>query len=302
MKMLATALLFFAAGAAALAADAPAPATPQAAVDELLAADRAFSAASAKTDVVSGLAPMFAENIHMSMPGAPFAVGREAATAGLRANPENAKSKLEWTPARGGVSADGRHGFTFGHMTLHKPDGTAAPGKYLSYWIKSPEGWRVVAYRRRPAPAGTPTAAMPPALPPAHAAGTTDAETLAEYERSLDAAERSFSDEAQKIGLGPAFAKYGTSDAVNMGGAEDAGFVVGSEAIGKLVSAGGPATGSAVSWAPEKVFVAASGDLGVTIGTIRENEPAAGEAAKSFPFFTVWRRDSPAEPWRYIAE
>ena len=40
-----------------------AAATPQSVVDELLAADRAFSAASAKTDLVSGLTAMFAEDV-----------------------------------------------------------------------------------------------------------------------------------------------------------------------------------------------------------------------------------------------
>jgi hypothetical protein len=45
-----------------------------------------------------------------------------------------------------------------------------------------------------------------------------------------------------------------------------------------------------------------SGDLAVTIGIIRLNTPpAAGEPA-AFPFFTVWQRASPAEPWRYVAE
>lgn len=41
-------------------------ATPREAVDELLAADRAFSAASARTDAVSGLSAMFADDIMMT--------------------------------------------------------------------------------------------------------------------------------------------------------------------------------------------------------------------------------------------
>ena len=43
---------------------------------------------------------------------------------GARGHPDNANRPLEWTPIRGGVSADGQHGFTVGYMTLHRPDGT----------------------------------------------------------------------------------------------------------------------------------------------------------------------------------
>ena len=49
-------------------------------------------------------------------------------------------------------------------------------------------------------------------------------------------------------------------------------------------------------------FVASSGDLGVSIGTIHPNHPDANGQSNSFPFFTVWRRDGPNAPWRYIAE
>ena len=54
---------------------------------------------------------------------------------------------------------------------------------------------------------------------------------------------------------------------------------------------------SASDWAPDRVIVASSGDLGVTIGMIHRNDKSA-----SFPFFTIWRRGSPMESWKYIAE
>jgi hypothetical protein len=79
-------------------------------------------------------------------------------------------------------------------------------------------------------------------------------------------------------------------------------FVLGAEAIGRAVSVGSPPTGSQVSWAPDRVIVASSGDLGVTVGTIRPNAPAAGAAAAGIPFFTIWRRANSSAPWRYVAE
>jgi ketosteroid isomerase-like protein len=280
------------------------PPTPQSIADGLLAADRAFSAASAKTNVVAGLSALFARDVMMPVPGNRFATSAAAATAALRGNPDNARSRIEWTPVRAGIAADGLHGFTFGYMALRQPNGVEVPQKYVAYWIKEPRGWRVAAYKRRPRPAGPVSMAlMPPALPAAIVTTRPDAATLARYHESLDQTERAFSTEAQRIGLGPAFAKYGSEDAVNMGGPEDAAFVVGPEAIARSVSAGGPPTGSEVSWLPDKVIVASSGDVGVTFGMIRPNATGPdGKPLGGTPFFTIWRRASLSQPWRYIAE
>jgi ketosteroid isomerase-like protein len=282
-----------------LAAAAP---SPQSAVDGLLAADRAFAAASAKTDLVSGLTAMFADDVVIPMPPGQFVDGRPAVAAALRANADNLTSRTEWTPLRGGVSADGAHGFTFGYMTIHRQDGSDLPLKYLSYWIKRPEGWRVVAFKRNRA-GGAPASPAPiaPALPERLVEPTKDAKRLADARAGLDAAERAFSRDAQTMGLGRAFAQYGSADAINLGRPDEPGFVTGSENIGRLVSQGVPEGTSPVSWAPERVIVASSGDLGVTIGWIVPNTPAPDRPVKN-PFFTIWRRASASAPWRYVAE
>lgn len=279
---------------AALLVTAP-PLSP---IDELLSADRAFSAASAKTDVITGLSAMFAADISMPAPPGKMYRGAAAVVAALQANPDNAKSTIEWAPIRGGISADGLHGFTFGYMTLTQPDGKTAGLKYLAYWVKGPDGWRVAAYRRGPRAEGAVSLELlPPALPPAQVRPTTDPSTLDRHRASIDRIERDFSAESQRIGLGAAFEKYGSSDAMNMGGPGSPSFVFGSAEIGKLLSGGKLDDPSPVNWAPDQVIVASSGDLGVTIGTIHRNDKSA-----SFPFFTVWRRASPTDPWRYIAE
>ena len=279
-----------------------AAASPQSAVDELLAADRAFSAASAKTDLVSGLTAMFADDVVIPMPPGQFVDGRTAVATALRANADNLTSRTEWTPVRGGISADGQHGFTFGYMTIHRQDGSDLPLKYLSYWLKRREGWRVVAFKRTRASAAT-AAAPPvaPAIPDRLVEPTTDAKRLAEAKASLDKAERAFSSDAQKSGIGRAFAQYGSTDAINLGRPDEPGVVTGSENIGRLVAQGVPEGTSPVSWAPERVIVASSGDLGVTIGWIVPNTPSPDRPVKN-PFFTVWRRASPSAPWRYVAE
>jgi ketosteroid isomerase-like protein len=297
--------------------------SPQAAFDALLAADQAFSRASMGTDLVSGLSAMFAADVMMPVPGNRFAVGAAEASQALRSNPDNLKSQIAWKPIRGGISADGQQGFTMGLMTLYKPDKTTTPQKYLAYWMKQKgeqngeqkselaSSWRVIAYRRVPivpsvsiAEGAAPTAQMTQLLPAQMLSPAPANANKAALETSLGDAERAFSRDAQIIGIGPAFVKYGSMDAAHLGGRQDAGFITGPDAISRAVAADAPPTGSPVSWAPDRrVIVAASGDLGVTIGIITSNTPDAnGMPPASFPFFTVWRRENASAPWRYVAE
>ena len=292
-------VLWLAAAVTAGAAD-----SPRDAMNALFAADRAFAAAAAKTDVVAGLTAMLAPDVVMPTPDAAFARGPEAVAAALRTNPDNDGARVTWSPAGGGLSADGTHGYTFGVMTLTKRDGTAVPVKYLAYWVKRGEGWRVQVYKRGRAQAAPDAPiTVPPVLPAALTAPST-ATAPPEAVASLEEAERAFSRDAQTMGLGPAFAKYGSPDAMNLGGPVP-GFTLGNEAIARQVGEGAEGTGgskSPVTWGPDQVIVAPSGDLGVSIGMIVTNaEPPPGRP-KAVPFFTIWRRAAPGAPWRYVAE
>jgi ketosteroid isomerase-like protein len=296
-------------GLAAAACSPPPPGdagpqrTAESVVTDLLAADRAFARASAQSDVVSGLSAMFADDVTIPFPERGFVHGRDAAVEALRSNPDNANSTFDWSPIRGGVSADGQHGFTFGCMTMRGPGAATQPHKYLAYWIKGAAGWRVAVARWRPSAEGNCTpASMPPALPARMVPVNPDAAEVAAFARSLADAERAFSDEAQRIGLSAAFARHGSPDAVNMGPATDPGFVVGADAIGRAVGGSGPTDSSPVEWSADRVLVASSGDLGVTIGMIRIHAPTGEAAPPPIPFFTIWRRSSTTEPWRYVAE
>ncbi|HET9425867.1 MAG TPA: DUF4440 domain-containing protein [Gemmatimonadaceae bacterium] len=270
-------------------------------VDALLAADRAYAAAAAKTDLVSGLTAMFSAKVIMPVPGpdARFAEGIGQVTEALRANPANAQARAEWTPVRAGISADGQHGFTFGYMTVRRPDGTESPAKYLAYWVREKGEWKVAVYRRSGRPAGQVAATMmSPSLPEKMVAASGDSTRIAAFARSIAEAEQAFSDEAAVIGLGPAFEKYGRADAMNMG--REAAFTIGNVAIAKGVGGAAPTSPSPLVWKSDyRVLVASSGDLGVSIGFIRQK---ADPKSPPFPFFTIWRRDSVSAPWRYIAE
>ena len=271
----------------------------QAGVEALLAADRAFSARAAEAaSAADGFAPMFDAGVVMPAGGRQV-IGREAVIAAFRDSPAFREGRVSWTPVRGGISADGTHGFSYGYLTLSGGDPARRNRKYLAYWVRQPEGWRVAAYRQIPRPAGdVPLDLLPPSLPGFAAAPSDDAAAIAAHQNSLAAAEQAFSDRAQRVGLRAAFREYGREDAMNM--YEGAAFRVGLDAI----TAGFPEgeTASPLSWSTERALVASSGDLGVSIGTIRANGPVPQGQPAAFPFFTIWRRDRPDAPWRYVAE
>ena len=137
------------------------------AAEDLAETDRAFSTVGARANIADSIGAMLMDNAVMPTPKLDFAIGRSAIVAALKANPANAAARAEWEPVRVGVSADRTQGFTFGFMTIHetgKPDRRA---KYLSYWVRRPEGWRVAFYKRAASPEGSVTARLDPALPPA---------------------------------------------------------------------------------------------------------------------------------------
>lgn len=277
-------------------------ATPQQVSDELLSADRAFSEASAKTDLITGISAMFAADVAMPAPtGALY--GAQKAIEALRGNPANAGAKATWTPARVGISGDGRHGYTAGFMVVTRADGSVQHAKYMAYWEKQAAGWRALAYKRAPAQVAAPPIPLGRVLPSKITASTADAEMIERSRESLAEAERSFSRDAQTMGIGAAFKQYGSPDAANFGGPDTPTFVFGNEAIGAQVGQGSPTNSSPVNWGPEKTLIAASGDFGVTIGYIVRNSPGPdGKVPPGQPFFTIWKRESLTAPWRYIAE
>lgn len=233
-----------------------------------------------------------------------FAKTKSEAVQALVGGPFAANQSLAWQPIRAGVSADGTRGFSAGYQTIKNSEGQVTRGKYLAFWKSNDGAWNVYAYRVIPAPSGTPPITRWPNW--ASADKSVLASDQSEHAATLRAAEQAFSDRAQIIRLGPAFAEFGQEDSLNLGGPADIGIVKGSKAIGALVGAGEPAEGSSVYWAADAaVDVADSGDLGVTFGFIRIHPGPDGDGNKvppPIPFFTVWARADAAQGWRYIAE
>ena len=273
--------------------------SPQALADDLLSADRAFAAAAADKPAADAVAAMLdGDPVMFIVPQPPLARGRAEAVELLAKAFGGGPSTLGWTPIRAGVSADGTQGFTYGFATRTAKDKPPVLGKYLSYWIKRPEGWRIAAYKLVPREAGdVPTDIRQAALPERIVAPNVDAAAITAYRDELDKTERAFSDESQVDGLGAAFRKYGSADAMNVGGG--ANFTYGNDAI---ATGFGTDKGSPLRWAPDGVLVASSGDLGITFGYLQRNGAVPPGRLAKIPWFTVWRRVSPQVPWRYVAE
>jgi ketosteroid isomerase-like protein len=267
------------------------------AIDSLLATDRSFGRGSAAQPGLAALSDMFDDNVVIfAVPIPGFATGKAEAAAALEKAIGVQRASTEWTPIRAGVSADGTHGFTFGYMTTRADGKPPSLAKYVSYWVKTPRGWRVRLFKRVPRPEGEVSLdPMPPSLP-AKAVRAQGPGQSARFRQSLREREQAFSDAAQKIGLSAAFAQFGAADSANVGG--DAAFVVGASEIAKIL----PAT-SPLRWSADQgVLVAPSGDLGVTWGYLHRNAPTPPGRLAQIPFFTIWRRASVRDPWHYVAE
>jgi ketosteroid isomerase-like protein len=269
------------------AAPSSAEQSAEAAVEALLAVDRAHAARARRTGR-AGLLEMFDDDVIMPSPAGVIVMGKPAVAALLG---PGTSGGLSWAPVRGGISADGRQGFTLGYMDETRPDGATRALKYISYWRRGDGGWRVVAFKRTDHPTGARSGAMPPSLPQG---GRIRTGGMAAEQRALIAREQAFSDAAGRMGLGRAFAAFGREDAVNMG--RTAAFTVGAAAIGRDLDAG---RAPDLAWSAEGAMVAESGDLGLTWGHIRLSGASGGE--RKVPYFTVWRRTGEGE-WRYIAE
>ena len=273
------------------------PRTPEAALAELMNADRTFGFLG---EVTGAMAP----EVTVPMPGRGLVEGLVAVRAEWMRDTLDGRATVKWSPIGGGLSADGLHGFTYGYSTARRSDGTAVAGKYLAYWVKDARGWRMMAYRRiRRAAGAIDSTARPTVRPAALVPPVTDAAVVERHRASLLFAERAFARESQIIGLQAGFATFGDPRAINLGGPATAGFTVGNTAIAALVSDGSTEARSPVDWWPERALVASSGDLGITFGYITPNgAAAAGQAKPRIPFFTIWHRASPDAPWRYVAE
>jgi len=242
----------------------------------LLAADRAHARA---TDFLSA----FTDDATYLHPGARLVHGKDSIRAVLAAEPE--AGPATWTPAFADVSDDGTLGYTYGWTQLGDQR-----GKYLACWRRRAEGpWRVSAYARTklgPMAAGSAGTSPSGLLPRPPVRGHADSHELL-------AADSAFAALSVAQGARAAFLSFAADDAVLLGPGA-APMTHGREAIGGAF-AGFPAD-AMLEWAPVGADIAASGDLGCTVG-----EAAVRARGTYSKYLTIWKRQSDGA-WKFVAD
>ena len=117
----------------------------------------------------------------------------------------------------------------------------------------------------------------------------------------LKRVDEEFSAAAQKLGVGEAFLRYASAEAVML--PENQNAVKGLDGI-RQQFAGFPA-GATLEWKPFYADVAASGDLGYTLGTFELRGAPAGEgrpaAVRYGKYCSVWKRQADGS-WKWVVD
>jgi len=248
---------------------------------------------------------LLAENVVYLRAGAPAAFGLAATRALLDAGGrgEPAATRLYWQPLGGGVSGDLRAAYTFGVAVQAAAAAPPRFGRYIAFWERQRNGpWRITAYTevngpvspasREPAARNSDGDVAPSERPPAASAA------IAEERSRLRAADSSFSDLSYRMGVAYAFANTVAPDGVVFG---DPQLVIGARAIEDYF--GAHAGQSSLVWQPVFAWVAASRDLGFTIGESTSTGLGASGAAvqRMGKYLTVWKRQSDGT-WKFVVD
>jgi ketosteroid isomerase-like protein len=272
----------------------------QAAHDELLRADLARADSVSRHGMPDGLAANLTEDVVYLRGELPILRGRAAVRAIAAAESIATPYAVRWQPVRAEASRDGKSGYSYGY-TIVSAAANGTPSirvdRYIAFWRQLPVGWRIAAYAETygapPPPLSMPETAAPAVLPDvAMSPGSGALEAI----RSADV---EFSNAAAKFGTGVAFGRYAAADAQMFSGPGE--FITGPHAISE--SFGPPTEKNTLVWHPVHGEVAASGDLGFTVGNavftgVREDGAKIERLSK---YLTVWKKQRDGS-WRYVVD
>lgn len=276
------------------------PPEAEAAHDALLNADIARADAVRRAGLAEGFAAALADDAVYLHGGIPILRGREVVKAVIAADSGGYGSAVRWQPVRAEVSRDRASGFTYGYAFVGREAGrepTLRVDRYIAFWRKGNDGWRVVAYAETygapPAPLTVPSTAMDGVL-----ADVAMSPTRAPVDR-LRAADVAFSHDADRLGAGEAFGRYAAADAQIFSAAGE--FITGPEAI--TASFGPSAGNSSFTWQPILAEMSAAGDMGFTVGnaTVTVEREDGNAVVRYSKYLTVWKRQRDGA-WKYVVD
>lgn len=271
--------------------------------DSLFSIDQSRTDSVAARGFVAGTVSLLAENVLYLRAGAPVAFGLTATRTLLGAGADPPATRLFWQPLGGGVSGDLRAAYTFGVAVRAAASAPPQFGRYIAFWERQRNGpWRITAYTevngpvspasREPAARNSDGDVAPNETPRAASAA------IAEERSRLRGADSSFSDLSYRMGVAYAFANTVAPDGVVFG---DPQLVIGARAIEEYLGARNGQ--SSLVWQPVFAWVAASRDLGFTIGESTSTGLGASGAAvqRMGKYLTVWKRQSDGT-WKYVVD
>jgi ketosteroid isomerase-like protein len=243
---------------------------------------------------IDGALALLHDDVIYLRAGVPAIYGREAVRLLFAATP--ATRGQTWQALGGDVSRDLRGGYTYG-IAAHSAGASAVRlDRYVAYWTRERgEPWRIIAYSEVNGPLGAEVSfsasqLAPPTTPPPRA--------IAGAVSEVRAADSLFSDLADRLGTGFAFANTVAPDGVLFGPTH---LVIGPKAVDEFFRAQPP--GSSLTWRPVYASVAGSRDLGFTIGeSIRTLRGPSGAAVQRFgKYLTVWQKQSDGS-WKFVVD
>jgi ketosteroid isomerase-like protein len=258
--------------------------------DSLLASDFGRTHAVQARGVVGGFAESLTPDVLYLRAGTPAVRGLDA-TRMLLADTARVPGAVAWQPEGGDISADHASGYTYGIAVRVLGADSVGVERYIAFWRRAPGGpWRIAAYVEVGSPFRSPPSAQSATSPLANAPSRGTAELMA--------ADSAFSDLADRVGVGNAFAATVAPHGVIFAGSE---IVTGPKAVRDFYAAGDAASG--LAWHPTFAEAAASGDLGFTVGQyIFTGRGASGAAIQSFgKYLTVWQRQ-PDGSWKFVVD
>ncbi len=262
--------------------------------DSLFRFDQSRSDTVAARGFVDGHLALLVADAAYLRAGAPPVFGRDAARALLSANPAP-PSPVTWEPLGGNVSTDLLSAYTFGIAAHDEAGRRVRMERYIAFWERTRgRPWRIAAYAEIGGPAtagdiGIAAQTLPPERP--------GVRQMLQARDALRSADSAFSDLSYRMGSAYAFSNTATTDAVLFGSPE---LIIGPRAIKEANDARSAA--SSLTWRPIYAYVAASNDLGFTIGeSVSTGRGPSGAAVQRFgKYLTVWRRENGT--WRFVVD
>jgi len=273
---------------------APSPARVPAR-DTLFARDQSRSDSASARGISEAMLAILSPDAAYLRAGVPALYGIDAVRSMFAANPETSGTTITWQPLGGGVSNDLRSGYTYGIAARVTPRSPVRLERYIACWRREPrEAWRIVAYAEVGAPpASEGSGPVDRVTPPT----TNLPRSLAQARSAVRAADSLFADLAYRMGTGYAFAATVAPDGVMFGNPQ---LVIGPQAVQEFFAGG---AGASLSWQPVFASVAASRDLGFTIGeyTSTGRGPTGAAVQRFGKYLTVWRLQSDGT-WKFVVD